>query len=488
MKKSILFIISLTIATFSPLFAQNLSINNTDASEFPKIKINISINEKTEIQQSDFKVIENEKELIFTLNKQTGENSSTAICFLIEASGNTYGTPSENFKKAISNILDGIGENNQVNICYFGKANSEGRSLNTISAEFTNDFATLKSELKSKVSAPRDTQYISDVFKSIYECLDFINSKKDLPENKILIVLSAAINNSRSPIKAEDCIDKANKFNIPVYTLTYKTGNRYAADNFVRISDQTNGKSQSVKSEAEISDAITNFLDESVQNASSEAASFIIEFTTEQTEEKNTVEIKYKNETISAEFAAPDNKTDFIWNKKWVIVTIPVGIIILLVIIVLLMSGSKKKKKEESEKIRLQQEHNMRINEQQAKYNESKTKVSIKEPQKFDLKRTIISSGGGTPMIMVTAGNFSQNFPLNKNSLSIGRGTTNDIIIPESTVSGIHATINNEGGNWFIIDNNSTNGTFVNGAKITRQMITPNDSIKLGAAFIKFQH
>ena len=153
-----------------------------------------------------------------------------------------------------------IGENDKVDVCYFGKANSDGKSLNVLSAEFTNDKSTLRNEISSKINATKDTNPVADVYKSIYECLDFFNSKKDLSGSKILIVLSAAINNSKSPIKAEDCIDKSSKFNIPIYTITYKTANKYAADNFIRLSDKTNGKSTSAKNLGELNTAISDFM------------------------------------------------------------------------------------------------------------------------------------------------------------------------------------------------------------------------------------
>jgi pSer/pThr/pTyr-binding forkhead associated (FHA) protein len=71
--------------------------------------------------------------------------------------------------------------------------------------------------------------------------------------------------------------------------------------------------------------------------------------------------------------------------------------------------------------------------------------------------------------------------------MTIGRNSGNDIVIPESTVSGNHADIVNEAGHWYIIDANSTNGVFVNGTKVSKQKLNNNDLIKLGAATLKVQ-
>ena len=50
---------------------------------------------------------------------------------------------------------------------------------------------------------------------------------------------------------------------------------------------------------------------------------------------------------------------------------------------------------------------------------------------------------------------------LDKATLTVGRRTDNDIIVPEATVSGQHASFNWQAGSWVIEDLGSTNGTYV---------------------------
>ena len=490
MKKLFSFLCALLLASGFSAFAQQFSIINTDPSNYPQISVSVDVQDKEEAVQADFKVYEDGKEIPFVFSKDalSGGGGSKAVCFLIEASGYTYGAPLDNFKKAVTAAIQSCGESDKINVCYFGKANSDGRSLNTLSAEFTSDKSTLVSELKSKVTAARDTNRVSDVFKSIYECLDFINSKQDLPSNKILIVISAAINNSRSPIKAEDCIDQANKFSIPVYTITYKTNNRYAADNFVRISDKTSGRSQSAKTSDEISTAISDFVGKADQAAVPEGNSYTLQFTTSQSGDMNPFEISYKGSKISGSFAVPADKISF-WSKYliWIIIGAALLVVLLTLVIWFVMKGKKQKSSAENERLRAMEERNIQLQQQLNQSREVKTQVGPQEPQKFDLKRTQIGGGGGTPMLMVSAGDFSKNFPLNKPQITLGRSQGNDIVIPEKTVSGNHATLINENGNWFILDNNSTNGTFVNGTRVNKQRVAASDVIKLGAAFLKIQ-
>ncbi len=64
--------------------------------------------------------------------------------------------------------------------------------------------------------------------------------------------------------------------------------------------------------------------------------------------------------------------------------------------------------------------------------------------------------------------------------ISIGRRSTNDVCIPNLSVSGMHARLTIEDNIARIEDNNSTNGTYVNGRLISRQLLNDGDEIVIG--------
>jgi pSer/pThr/pTyr-binding forkhead associated (FHA) protein len=70
--------------------------------------------------------------------------------------------------------------------------------------------------------------------------------------------------------------------------------------------------------------------------------------------------------------------------------------------------------------------------------------------------------------------------------INIGRDADNDIVMKESYISGHHAQlIRDSDGKWFIHDLQSSNGTFVNGIKITYAVgVTENDSVLLGGSLL----
>lgn len=67
-----------------------------------------------------------------------------------------------------------------------------------------------------------------------------------------------------------------------------------------------------------------------------------------------------------------------------------------------------------------------------------------------------------------------------KKVITIGRATDNDIPSQFEDVSENHAEIRLEGKSVVIEDLNSTNGTFVNGFRIKKQVLQPSDEVLLG--------
>jgi hypothetical protein len=70
----------------------------------------------------------------------------------------------------------------------------------------------------------------------------------------------------------------------------------------------------------------------------------------------------------------------------------------------------------------------------------------------------------------------------------IGRSSELDMVLVEDMVSRRHARITTYGGEIFIEDFGSTNGTFVNGEKITKAQLKEGDRILVGTNIIKLVH
>ncbi|HET9922232.1 MAG TPA: FHA domain-containing protein, partial [Ktedonobacteraceae bacterium] len=62
-------------------------------------------------------------------------------------------------------------------------------------------------------------------------------------------------------------------------------------------------------------------------------------------------------------------------------------------------------------------------------------------------------------------------FDLNKDEMTIGRTSANDIQLDHPQVSARHAVLRKSGSGHLLIDRNSTNHTYVNGRSITRTLL-----------------
>lgn len=75
---------------------------------------------------------------------------------------------------------------------------------------------------------------------------------------------------------------------------------------------------------------------------------------------------------------------------------------------------------------------------------------------------------------------------ITKDKTSLGRRPYNDIVIDNLAVSGEHAVLQIVGADVFIEDLNSTNGTYINGKAVKKQLLVNNDIIEIGKYKIRF--
>jgi len=83
-------------------------------------------------------------------------------------------------------------------------------------------------------------------------------------------------------------------------------------------------------------------------------------------------------------------------------------------------------------------------------------------------------------------GDLVKEFYLDKDIFTIGRKSGNDIVIDNLAVSGQHAKVLTILNDSFIEDLNSTNGTYVNGSLVQKQVLQNDDTIKIGKHQLKY--
>src|SRR5579859_3249222 len=74
--------------------------------------------------------------------------------------------------------------------------------------------------------------------------------------------------------------------------------------------------------------------------------------------------------------------------------------------------------------------------------------------------------------------------------VAIGRGPGCDVRLPHPTVSHRHASLRAQGSEFLVVDEGSTNGTFVGGVRIaarTSRIVRSGDRVQIGAVWIELR-
>ncbi len=70
---------------------------------------------------------------------------------------------------------------------------------------------------------------------------------------------------------------------------------------------------------------------------------------------------------------------------------------------------------------------------------------------------------------------------LDRAATSIGRSPGQDVVLREPAVSRRHAVIEKDGDTYFVVDQKSTHGTFLNGVRVERAVLAPGDVLQMGS-------
>jgi pSer/pThr/pTyr-binding forkhead associated (FHA) protein len=89
-------------------------------------------------------------------------------------------------------------------------------------------------------------------------------------------------------------------------------------------------------------------------------------------------------------------------------------------------------------------------------------------------------------MVVSIDGVVIKEVQLTKDRTSLGRRPYNDIVIDNLAVSGEHAVLQMSGTEVHLEDLNSTNGTYVNGKAVKKQLLQNSDTVEIGKYKIKY--
>ena len=93
------------------------------------------------------------------------------------------------------------------------------------------------------------------------------------------------------------------------------------------------------------------------------------------------------------------------------------------------------------------------------------------------------------PYLLLAAGDGGPEraVPLSRPVTRLGRSAEADVRLPDTGVSRLHAEVRLEPDGTYVVDLGSTNGTTVNGRKVTRTALSDGDRVALGPAALVYR-
>jgi len=90
------------------------------------------------------------------------------------------------------------------------------------------------------------------------------------------------------------------------------------------------------------------------------------------------------------------------------------------------------------------------------------------------------------PTIVFVQGNEQRTLNLDHTPFTVGRKVDKDLVIADPRVSRDHAVIASENGQFYVLDEGSKHGTFVNGERVQRKVLERNDRVEFGVRDVAY--
>ena len=119
--------------------------------------------------------------------------------------------------------------------------------------------------------------------------------------------------------------------------------------------------------------------------------------------------------------------------------------------------------------------------------NQPTPSLDSSEPVSDDGKTKILSSPVQVKLFFKPGAANHEEYDAVKDEITIGRGKDCDIILNDKKASRVNTTIHRVGMKFVLKDLDSSNGTFLNGKKITEQELSGDDRIKIGDVEFQFR-
>jgi len=435
--KALIFILFIAIR----LNAQKeLKIVKIDNSEYPQIEVLIKSNKN--LDTSILQIVEKKQKLQFQTSDVPYKEikQERRILFLINES------EIQSIKKMLKDEVSKLKKSDKINIGIMSKGENGKIKIHYMAPEFSSN-----------------QQFFADYIEHSFFDFKFPKSNKCKTEKRIQDLLFSGNNGIKNIgiIILGDMTDNDLNFcagiqrNVPapIYVLQTKPLTKEKEDKIIAVCMKSGGmftQSKSDKDGLKVLERYNEDISLDPFNTKSNLKKIIFQISGK--DNKTGIKINYGKR--SQQFTIRKPKRNQLSHKE-LFLTIFSSILLIFVLLLLYKCRKNKKKNKMNEKRAIELQP-----------------MNITIPIEINIK------GKG----------LNKTYFFEKHLIRIGRNKDNDIVIPDTTVSGNHAIINKQGKEFTIQDLGSTNGVIVNKKKVKKQALKTGSQIKLGGIvmFVRF--
>lgn len=466
-------------------YSQDMSVLGIDDEAYPEIVVRVrvlaSVEDSIHVSEKGVNVPCRMEES----GDKTADREGKMHVFLLE---NSYYLHHNGIfpqvKKAMLRIGDYLDSGDNANILYFGA--QEG-GVRYISAEQTSDVSLL-AEMAGYHLQPQSDSTASgnNLADAIDDAMDYCVAHRKNHETIILSLISRGLNTGPSRRFADDLARRAQDNGVYLNILMYDSESQNVKRELQELAAATDG-SFGLFAAGDIEPVLAQSLEKMGKAKYKEYfKELVITFRATQGGVNNSFTINYGNTSIMCDYTNP-GKSGFFGRYPYAVPLLILLVIIIAAAVVFLRYRMKIIRRIDSHT----QSHVDEIKRQNRMLKQEIEKYKrhpLSMAHKFDniyVEETLIGSGKIVPKLVAMDGDRQQVFNITKLTMTIGRNEACDIVLDNRTVSGTHATLTNEGGFFYIADNDSTNGIFVNDIRITKSKVSTGDRIRIGSVLAK---
>jgi len=466
------------------LFSQNFEIDSIDIKDFPTINVFFSNQNNFKIFKEDIKFYENNNLIDFKLDTFLVSDLNQKKYYLYLINFQTE-QQIEIRKKQLIEIIDLLDNKDYINIAYVQNNSKSSNYINFLSAEFTNDKELIKSIVMDYNFEKNIKSFNSTVF--IDEITDFFISKNLNSKTKIINYFTFDTLNFNNQNTFNFIKSNLRKNNISFnYFLISDSNKEIIIDKKTQKYFENYNLTQNfIILDNEVVETNKKLLENS---NISKSFFYKITYISNSKTYKTEIKIENSNFTTIKYFTSNESKINYFYKNYQGIIWLVLIILILLSVIFYLKNRKIILKFMNFNKDEVISELNNKIVLLEEELKKIKNiNFSVRPDYKNFIAKNAFFTTSEFPVFLIKNKEINFLFEITKNIITIGRDKDNDLVINDLSISGKHSILSIDGGEFFIIDNESTNGVFVNDFKIQKSKLNENDLVRIGNSFLKLK-